>query len=279
MLLGLLGALVAALAYGIATIAQAVGVQRLAAVESGAPFRARLRAGQPYVVGLVLDGLGFLASVGALRSLPLFLVESAVAGSVAVTALLAVVWLHARLKRNEIIAIAATLGGLILLALSAHEGTADALTSTTEWSLLICAPVLGLIAAGSYRLRDDGAASVALAATCGLGFGLVGIAARTIVVPKPWYHLVGEPSAWSIIGYGAVSIVCYGLALHRGRVTTVAAITFAVETVIPAAIGLIWLGDAVRAHLAPLAALGFAATLGGSIALAAHAEPQPGTAE
>lgn len=54
-----------------------------------------------------------------------------------------------------------------------------------------------------------------------------------------------------------------------------AAVTVAVETLVPAVIGLVWLGDAVRPDpvWAVLAALGFALSLGGSIALAAHDEP------
>jgi hypothetical protein len=70
-------------------------------------------------------------------------------------------------------------------------------------------------------------------------------------------------------------MTAYAVALERGRATTVAAVTFAVETLVPAAIGLLWLGDAVRPGRgwALVALLGFAATLGGSIALAAHSEP------
>ena len=67
----------------------------------------------------------------------------------------------------------------------------------------------------------------------------------------------------------------FAVALERGRVVTVAAVTFAVETVVPAAIGLVWLGDAVRPgpSWVVVAVLGVVATLGGSIALASHVEP------
>jgi len=271
-LLGILGAAVAAVAYGVATIAQAVGVRRLGGLAAQADWRDKGRAGLPYAIGLGLDGIGFLASIGALRSLPLFLVQSAVAGSVAVTALLARVFLRAQLSRTEVAAIGATMLGLVLLAVSAHEGSGKALSADARWLLLAGAPVLAAVVVGAMRLRDDGAASTVLAASCGLGFGFVGIAARTIVVPHHLVKALTDPSLWSILGYGAVSIVAYGLALHRGRVTTVAAITFAVETLVPAVIGLLWLGDAVRVHLVPVASIGFFATVAVSIALAARAE-------
>src|SRR3954464_3581060 len=75
--LGLLGALVAALAYGAGTVLQALGVRRMAAMPQGTDLGVRARVGWAYAVGLGFDAVGFVASVAALRTLPLFLVESA----------------------------------------------------------------------------------------------------------------------------------------------------------------------------------------------------------
>ena len=91
MLTGLLGAFAAAVLYGAATVLQAAGVRHLRTVPASAPLAARLWAGRLYAVGLGLDAAGFLASIAALRTLPLFVVQSAIASSVAVTAVLAVV--------------------------------------------------------------------------------------------------------------------------------------------------------------------------------------------
>lgn len=85
--MGLFGAFIAAIAYGIATIAQAIGVQRASAVDGGVVRKAL--AGWAFGLGLMFDGVGCIASFAALRELPLFLVESATASSVAVTAVLA----------------------------------------------------------------------------------------------------------------------------------------------------------------------------------------------
>ena len=114
-----------------------------------------------------------------------------------------------------------------------------------------------------------------LAVASGLGFGGVGIASRVLVVPDPWVGLLLSPTAWAIVAYAAVALVCYGLALDRGSVTTTAAVTFAVETVVPSAIGLVLLHDQVRAGYPVVAAVGFVATLGGCIALAHRSEPPP----
>src|SRR5689334_15278048 len=102
MVVGLLSAFAAAALYGCGTILQAIGVRRAGAAEVEGLW-ARVWAGRLYACGLVLDGLGFVASLVALRTLPLFVVESAVASSVAITAGLAVLLLGARLSRREIL--------------------------------------------------------------------------------------------------------------------------------------------------------------------------------
>ncbi|WP_296137559.1 hypothetical protein [uncultured Corynebacterium sp.] len=121
-----IGAVCAAIAYGGATILQAIAVGRLAALPAGSSWGRRIRAGWLYDLGLVCDFLGFLMSALALHSLPLFLVESTVASSVAVTAVLAVVVLHQRLTMHEAIAVAVLVAGLIVLGVTAEEGSARA---------------------------------------------------------------------------------------------------------------------------------------------------------
>ena len=266
---GLLSAFAAAVLYGGGTILQAVGVRRSARAEVEGLW-ARVWAGRLYGLGLLLDGAGFLASLLALRTLPLFVVESAIASSVAVTAVLAVVFLGVRLSSREVVALAAVEVGLVALAVSARAGTAAPLPAWASWLLLGSAvPVAGL---GALALRLEGAPGAGLlAATAGLGFGGVGIAARVVDVPGDLWRLVQDPVAWALLAFSAIALPAYGAALQRGAVTTVAALTFAVETVVPAAIGLLWLGDGVRPGQAPVAVLGFVLTLGGSIALARHA--------
>lgn len=273
---GLLSAFGASVLYGAGTILQALGVRRAAAA-TGRSWSARLWSGRVYAGGLLLDALGFLASIAALRTQPLFVVESVIASSVAVTAVLAVLFLGVHLNRREVVALAAVGVGLVMLAVSAREGPAAALSDRVAWILLgsvVPVAVLGLVA-----LRRTGPAGAAqLAATAGLGFGGVGIAARVIHVPSAAWRLVLDPVAWALVAFAVIALLAYGLALQRGSVTTTAAVTFTVETVVPAAIGLAWLGDHVRPGAGPLAALGFVLTLGGCLLLARHAaEDVPAT--
>jgi drug/metabolite transporter (DMT)-like permease len=271
---GVLGALVAAVAYGAATVLQAIGVRRFADAPAQ-PWTRRLWAGRPFAAGLALDAAGFLASVLALRTLPLFVVESAIASSVAVTAVLSAVVLHVRLTGRERLALACTAVGLVALALSASEG--PALRPDAAGLLVLCAavPVAVMLVVGWRLPRGSRLGVTLLSAAAGLGFGGVGVAARVLELPHPWWHAVGDPLVIALAVHTVLAMTAYAVALERGRATTVAAVTFAVETLVPAAIGLLWLGDAVRPGRgwALVALLGFAATLGGSIALAAHSEP------
>lgn len=257
MIWGLAGALAAALLYGVGTVLQAEGVR---------PGRdPRL-----YVLGLVLDGLGFLASVAALRSLPLFVVEAAVASSVAVTALVAVLVLGVRLGRAQVAALPAVAVGLGLLAACAEPGPGTPLTTAEE--LWVLAAVVPLVAVGllGWRLPAH-AGGLVLAVVAGLGFGGTGIAARVLVVRTPWWHTVTEPMLWALALYGLVALVAFALALQRAAVTAVAAVTVVAETLVPAAVGLLWLGDRVRPGASALAAVGLALTLVGCVTLARDA--------
>ncbi|HKF35218.1 MAG TPA: hypothetical protein VKB37_22895 [Jatrophihabitantaceae bacterium] len=272
MLVALLGAAVAAIAYGTATVLQAIGVQRMAAIPDGAALWTRLVAGRLYAFGLILDVLGFLASVASLRTLPLFLVESAVASSVAVTAVLAVLVLDLRLRHAEITALAVIGVGLVLLAVSAEPGPAHHAGAVAGWVLLGTVALVALMLLIGLRDANSARASLILATAAGAGYGLVGIAARALEVRHPWWRTAADPVLWALLAQGALAVIAYGFALHRGRVTTVAAITMVVETVFPAIVGLVFLGDAVRDHLTLLAVIGFVATLAGSLALANQAE-------
>lgn len=285
MIAALVGALLAALCYGTATVLQAVGVRRLAGAPAGARLSERLARATPYAAGLALDGAGFLASLAAFHSLPLFVVESVVASSVAVTALLSVAFLGARLRRAEVVGLVVVGAGLVALALSATSGPARGLSGTAGWLPLAGVALVGLVAAptlvggpgprstrGSAARSTAGPTVVLLAVAAGLGFGGVGVTARVLALPHPWWRLVEDPVAWALVAYAALSIVLYALALVHGSVTVVAALTFGVETVVPAAIGLLWLGDRVRPGFVLVALTGFAATVAGCIALAGKAE-------
>ena len=278
-MLAIAGAVLAALAYGAATVLQALGVQRMAAAPKGSSWWARGRAGWVYAAGLGLDAGGFVASLAALQTLPLFLVESMLASSVGVTAVLAVFFLEVRLSRREVAMLVGIGIGLVLLAVSAQEGPARQIGTTGGCLLLAGAGLVALIFVAGLLDPERSRSSLVLATASGLGFCLTGIVARVLSTSSPLWHTLFQPQLWALILAGAVALVAYGFALDRGRTTSVAAITFTAETVIPAAIGLAFLGDGIRSGFVIVASLGFVVTLGGCLALAGHAEVEPSTVE
>jgi drug/metabolite transporter (DMT)-like permease len=270
--LGLLGAFAAAVCYGIGSVLQAVAAARTRSSGALDPrLLGRLFRQGPYLAGIALDGVGFLASVLALRTLPLFLVESAVASSIGVTAVLAARFLRVRLKRAEWVALAAVALGLVLLAASAQPDAGRAVSGRGGWLLLAGVAATLLVAAGATRL-PQGRAGALLAASAGLAFGGVGVAARTVQIPDPVWRLISDPTAWALVGFGVLGMLFYSAALQRGSVTTATAITFAIETTVPTVIGLTLLDDRARPGFAAVAVIGFVVALAGCLALARHAD-------
>ncbi|MBO0841629.1 MAG: hypothetical protein J2O46_00475, partial [Nocardioides sp.] len=89
-----------------------------------------------------------------------------------------------------------------------------------------------------------------------------------LVIEHPLWHTLASPVVWSLVAYGALSLVAFALALQRGSTTTVSAIAFVVETIVPSAVGVLWLGDEVRHGWAWAAYAGVVLTLVGCVALA-----------
>ena len=151
---GLLGAFAAAIAYGVATILQAVGARtggqhrRPRRPPGAAPARS-----SPYIAGLVLDAVGFGLSFAALHTLPLFTVQAIIASSLAVTALLAVVVLGIRPSVVEWLALLGVTAGLTLLALSAADQAPTRLDDLDRWLLVISVAVVGVLAYFAARRR------------------------------------------------------------------------------------------------------------------------------
>src|SRR5438270_8820996 len=137
MILALACVFVATVSYGLGTVLQAAGARRAATAEHlDVMLLARLARQLPYLGGLALDAIGFVAALVALRTLPLFVVQAAVAGSVGVTALTAVKVFGFRLGTRDVVALGAMTVGLGLLGASARIGHASHLTRIGEWLLL-----------------------------------------------------------------------------------------------------------------------------------------------
>lgn len=274
MVWSLLGALAAACCFGVATVLEAVAARTTAASEGVDPrLLVRLAANVPFLAGIGLDLLGFVLELAALRSLPLFVVQAIVAAALAVTAVVAGPVLKVRLRAPEWAAVLAVCAGLALLGSSAgREGPAH-VGSWFHWTLLACA--VGLLAVGAAAGRLTGTArSITLGLVAGLGFGIVALAARVLTSLKP-LDLLTDPAAYALAAAGAAALLFYATALQRGAVTSTTAALVVAETVVPAVVGIVLLGDHTRRGLAPMAVVGFVLAVAATLALARFGEPAP----
>jgi len=275
-LLALLGAAGAAVAYGVAAVLQAVGARRVGGHHGGPRTLVRVVIQLPYLGGSALGLVGFVLSLAALRSLPLFVVEPIVASSVAVTAVVAIPLLGARISRRERGAVAGTVLGLALLGASGQPGPAAVVGSGLRWALGAAA-VLGLVAAvGALHARFTAGAAV-LGALAGWEFGIVAVSARVLRDPSSLHGLLTDPATVALAVASGGGLTLLTTALQRGAVTATTAALVLVETAAPAAVGITLLGDTTRSGFTVLAVLGFALACAGTLVLARFGEPNQAT--
>jgi len=278
MLFGLLMALAAALCFGVAMVLQALGAQRHSPAADGSGLLGTVRAmvNLPFAAGLLLDAFGFVAQLIALRSLPLYVVQAALAGALAVTAVLGAAVLKLRLGRAEWLGVAGVCVGLAVLGATAGAEGHRQPSTAFHWALLGAVVLIAAVGGFVWKLREPLRAAV-MGTLCGLGFGVVGLAVR--VLPSvTWPHLgplFSEPASYALLAGGAVSFVFMTEGVRGGRVTTATAAMVLGETALPAILGVVLLGDRTRSGMVPLAIAGFALAVAGALALARFGEVAP----
>lgn len=264
-------ALGAAVCFGTATVLQAMAA-RAADTGGGGEAALFLRAVRQwrYLAGLALDGLGFLFQVAALRSVPIYAVGAALASSLAVTAVVAARLLRVRLSGSEWGAVAVVCAGLAMLGVaSGTEGDRSG-PGWLGYAMLAVAVAVLLTGLGGGLLPERGRALL-LGLGAGFGFGVVEVAVRLIDSLAP-SDLVADPAVYALLLGGGAAFLSLTSALQRGSVTTATAGLVIGETIGPALVGVVWLGDRTREGLAWLAVLGFLVGVAGALALARFGE-------
>lgn len=253
-------AVVAMLVNSAASLLEAVGSRR---TRPGRPL-----ATQPvYLGGLALDGLGWLLSVVALRSLPVVTVQSVLAGAVAVTTVAGRSGRVRDMPRHQLLGVVAVVLGLVLVAAAAQPGRPSALPDAAE-------PVLLTAAAGALvalePIRRSGA-PVRTAFLAGLAYGGVALSVRAVHIRSSGWdsvvQLAGEPLAYAVLVFGVVGTLWTAAALGSGVVGTVTAVLSTTQVVVPGLVGLLLLGDRVRSGWWPALLVGLVITVGGVVVL------------
>lgn len=226
-----------------------------------------------YLGGLVVDGLGWAATVVALRYLPVFVVQAVLGGAIALTAIGARIVYGSALRRVDRLACVACVAGLVLVAASAGVDRPVDTSSAAEFAL--GAAAIALVAALVVAWRADAAWPLSLVA--GLGFGGSAVAVRSVhlTTGEDLVGLLGSPSLYLVIVFGVVGLVAYSRALERASLARVTAILLVTEVTVPGLAGIVLLGDSVRPGWWAAMSAGLVLAVAGVVVLAGSPAQQP----
>ncbi|MEZ0358926.1 hypothetical protein [Mycobacterium sp. SA01] len=283
MMIGVLAALLACVGYGVSSVLQAYGARRSAAAAvgrgatghvtatGGPTLRSTLHAAvtAAFIVGIVLDVVGFVGSAVSARLIPLFLSQTIISANLVVTAVLGIAVLGIGLRSRDWIAIVAVIASLFVLGLGAGErGEVDP-ERVIHWIVLA---VSVLILLGGIALtRILGSRSAVMAGLiAGVLFGMLAIGVRVLdgVEPLQPFTLVTDPAAWTVAIAGIGGFYLHTVALQLGSVNGATAALVVGETVVPGIVGVAFLGDSSRPGLGWVVALGFVGAVAGAVAVA-----------
>ncbi|RAJ34122.1 hypothetical protein K353_05532 [Kitasatospora sp. SolWspMP-SS2h] len=285
MILGLVTAVAASACYGTGSVLQALGARRSARQEAAAAgavtghggpslsSTAKAAVTWEFILGTVLDFVGFGLGALAARLLPLFLSQTVISANLVITAVLSVRLLGLRLRRAEWLSIGVLCGALVLLAVAAGPEGGHEAARAFHWALLIGSAVL--IAGGSLVVRRLGSGGAVVAGLLsGLGFGALGIGVRVLdgVQPFALGALLADPALYAVLVGGLGGMYLHTVALQVGSVNGATAALVVGETVVPGAVGVLWLGDSSRAGLGWLAVLGFLLAVVSAVGVACFGE-------
>lgn len=247
--------------YGLGAVLQSLGARRGG---SGIQGLATIFRQGPYVAGLVCDLVGWLLAMYAVNHLPLFAVHTTLAGSVAVTVVLARLLLRTPLRGVDGAAIGAVLVGLVLVGFAAGPRPDTVGGTNARVVLTLAVPLAGLLGGVAVRGRRP----IVAAAVAGLLFSLGATTVRTLELGPPLVGLLVQPTAWAVAAYLGAGLVVHAHSLRKGSVGPVTAALWATEILVAATAGYVLFGDRVRPGALWWAMTGMVLALGATIQLA-----------
>ncbi|MCF3964992.1 hypothetical protein L1885_25745, partial [Streptomyces fuscigenes] len=181
------------------------------------------------------------------------------------------------LGRAEWGAVALVCCGLALLALAAGPEGGRPGPGALPWALLGVAACV-LVAGGACGRLPGRSRALVLGVGSGAGFGVVEVAVRLVDSLDPASRgFWTDPALYAVLLGGGAGFLLLTSALQRGAVTTATAGMVVGETVGPALVGVLWLGDRTRAGLGWVTALGFLVAVAGALLLARFGEAPEAT--
>ena len=125
-----------------------------------------------------------------------------------------------------------------------------------------------MIGAAAGRLPER-LRALTLGLGAGSGFGAVEVGVRLIEVTDPTTRSFStNPALYAAAAGGIAGFLLLTSAFHRGSVTTAVAGMVIGETVAPAVVGAVWLGDRAREGLGWVVVVGFVVAVSATLVLA-----------
>ncbi len=228
-----------------------------------------------WLLGVLLQMLGFGLYLAALRDTPLSVVHTAQNGGIALFVLLAAVGLHERPRPVEWAGVASVIAGLVALGLSLPDTAPAAATArgTAGFSLVVLAAAAVSLAADRAPRRPVG-----LCISAGVVQGLAGVFAKGLAETPSLAAAFASPNLPLTIATDIVGFALMQGALQAGRGVVTVPIFSVLSNLVPIIGGTLVFGEpwplaGAAATLRPLSML---LALGGAALLGALAE-NPGT--
>jgi hypothetical protein len=202
-----------------------------------------------YLGGLLVNGLGWVCTVVALRHLPVFAVQAILGAAITVTA------------------IVACLIGLVLVAASADTSSPPALPSAVHYVLIAATAALVVAIFASW----PSSLPWPMAVIAGLGLGGTSLTARAVRIdggPSALTQLLAQPPTYLVVAFWIIGLVSYSRALGLGNLARVRPIFMVTEVIVPGLVAIALLGDTVRAAWWPAMASGLLLAVFGAVVLA-----------
>jgi len=251
--LGLILALGCALVSGVSLLCKHRGANHAPDVVFSSPLRSASALFQQgwWTMGFGLASLAWCLHMAALSMAPLSLVQSVIAGGLALIAVPARRWFGVSIGPRELMGLGLSAGGLGLLALTAGHGT-DAAGSTSSESAMLAFEG-GAVALGAALIWSANHPRFAaqldwfvLAAAAGLLLGVANVALKTLVetVPGSPDTVVSPLTLVAVIG-GVGTFLAFARALQLGNPVAVIVVSSATTTLAAILGGILVYGDAL----------------------------------
>jgi len=252
LLLGVLVALLASLAYDSAPLLQSLAARREdPAGGMGLHLLTRLARRPTWLAGLGLEIVGFVFEATALALAPLTLVEPILAVGLSLLAPLGARRLGEHLGSKGALWMGLTLLGEVLTVVGvAHADIVGTAASLGE--LLLAAATIGVGAAvlflfaRPWRAEPVPAAGPLLAAAAGLGFGFVAVCTRQVALAAKVAigpALLASPAPWLLIVCSILSSAMQQRAYQIGPTLSLFPISATIGEVVSVSAGLVFLGE------------------------------------